>query len=71
MTPGGAAAVIESHFPGVRALFARRGWTLPRRIDRVYASDRAARRLGFVARHDFARFLADVAPETYGASNAA
>lgn len=58
-----APAVIESHFPGARELFRRRSWTLPRRLDRVYATDRAEHRLGFVARHDFARFLADTTAE--------
>ena len=53
-----AAQVIESRFPGVRELYAARGWVLPERIGRVYDPGRAERVLGFRARTDFAAVLA-------------
>jgi UDP-glucose 4-epimerase len=53
-----AAAIIEGYFPDAPALYARRGWSLPRTIDRVYDSGRAERVLGFRCRTDFAAVLA-------------
>ena len=52
-----APAVIERHFPGAGALFARRGWRLPQHIDRVYVAEKAERLLGFRCRTDFAAIL--------------
>ena len=52
-----AAAVIARVFPDAPALYAARGWTLPRRIGRVYDASHAERRLGFRARTDFAAIL--------------
>jgi nucleoside-diphosphate-sugar epimerase len=52
-----AAGVIERHFPDVRALYAQRGWTLPRQIGRVYDAAHAAERLGFRCETDFAAVL--------------
>lgn len=43
--------VIEARRPGTRRAFFRRGWPLPRRIDRVYTIERAKRLLGFQPRH--------------------
>ncbi len=56
-----AAAVVESHFPEAAALYARAGWTLPERIDRVYVPAAAEERLGFRARTDFASVLEAIA----------
>lgn len=53
-----AAAVVARHFPEAVALYARQGWVLPRRIDRVYDPGRAERVLGFRAATDFAAVLA-------------
>jgi nucleoside-diphosphate-sugar epimerase len=53
-----AAAVITRHFPDAPKLFARRGWTLPGSIGRVYDPGHAERRLGFQCRADFADVLA-------------
>lgn len=53
-----APAAIERHFPGVRGLYAARGWALPRRIERVYDPAKAERVLGFRCETDFARVLA-------------
>ncbi|OYY91478.1 MAG: NAD-dependent epimerase/dehydratase [Sphingomonas sp. 28-66-16] len=52
-----AAAVIARHFPDAAALYAARGWVLPRSIDRVYDSSRAARVLGFRCATGFAEML--------------
>lgn len=52
-----AAAVIAGHFPGVEALYARRGWQLPGAIGRVYDSSLIERELGFRCRTDFAALL--------------
>lgn len=52
-----AGAVIARRFPHALALYAARGWTLPRRIDRVYSAARAEAVLGFRCRTDFAAVL--------------
>ncbi|HEX8062612.1 MAG TPA: NAD(P)-dependent oxidoreductase [Allosphingosinicella sp.] len=52
-----AAAVVQRRFPDAAALYARAGWTLPERIDRVYVPAAAEARLGFRCRTDFASVL--------------
>jgi nucleoside-diphosphate-sugar epimerase len=52
-----AAAVIARHFPDAAELYARRGWTLPASIGRVYDSGHAERRLGFRCRTGFTEVL--------------
>jgi UDP-glucose 4-epimerase len=52
-----AAAVVARHFPEAAELYARAGWRLPDRIDRVYDPARAKPRLGFTCRTDFAAVL--------------
>jgi nucleoside-diphosphate-sugar epimerase len=52
-----AASVIARHFPDARTLFARRGWTLPTSLGRVYDASRAEQRMGFRCRTDFAAVL--------------
>jgi len=49
-----ADAVIQQRFPWAQAEFARRGWLLPRAIDRVYVVDKAITGLGYRPVHDFA-----------------
>lgn len=53
-----AATVIARHFPEAPALYAARGWRLPRSIGRVYDASLAGRELGFRAATDFAAILA-------------
>lgn len=48
-----AATVLLERFPWAEAEFARRGWQLPRSIDRVYVVGRAIARLGYRPVHDF------------------
>jgi UDP-glucose 4-epimerase len=52
-----AAAVVARHFPDAAELYAARGWSLPRSIDRVYDPSRAERLLGFRCRTDFSIIL--------------
>ncbi|HSZ53172.1 MAG TPA: NAD(P)-dependent oxidoreductase [Caulobacteraceae bacterium] len=52
-----APAVIMRHFPDVAELYARQGWRLPARIDRVYDPSLAEHVLGFRCRTDFAAVL--------------
>jgi UDP-glucose 4-epimerase len=52
-----AAGCIARLYPDAEALFARRGWRLPKSIGRVYDAGLAERVLGFRARVDFAAVL--------------
>lgn len=52
-----APAVLSRRVPGIEQLFARRGWTLPERIDRVYVTTRAEERLGYQPRYNFAEYM--------------
>lgn len=52
-----APAVIERYFPDASSLYAKAGWTLPDRIDRVYDPGKAEALLGFRCRTDFAAVL--------------
>ncbi|HTV23070.1 MAG TPA: NAD(P)-dependent oxidoreductase [Polyangiaceae bacterium] len=52
-----AAAVYRRYFPACEAEYARRGWSLPHSIDRVYVNEHARLELGWQPRHDFARTL--------------
>jgi UDP-glucose 4-epimerase len=53
-----APAVVRRLFPDYEATYARRGWSMLPRIDRVYVNDRARALLGWAPRHDF-RFALD------------
>lgn len=52
-----ARTVIARHFPDAAQLYARQGWVLPERIERVYDPAKAERLLGWRARTDFAIVL--------------
>jgi nucleoside-diphosphate-sugar epimerase len=56
-----APGVIARYHPEAAELYARRGWTLPARIERVYDPEKAERLLGFRPRTDFASILAALA----------
>jgi len=49
-----AASVVLERYPWAEAEFQRRGWPLPRSIDRVYVVDKAIAGLGYRPVHDFA-----------------
>lgn len=55
-----AASVIRRRVPVLAAAFDRRGWRLPRSIDRVYDSSRAGNGLGWQARLGFEEVLAQL-----------
>ncbi|MGQ0428795.1 MAG: NAD-dependent epimerase/dehydratase family protein [Gammaproteobacteria bacterium] len=57
-----APGVIAVRVPWAAAEFARRGWDLPRSIDRVYVVDRAIANLGYRPVHDFASLFRRPAP---------
>lgn len=53
-----APSVLALRAPALVAAFAARGWSLPRRIDRVYDPGSAARALGWRAQHGWTEVLA-------------
>ena len=59
-----ADKVIAHHYPWAPDAFARRGWLLPRRIDRVYVIDKARRMLGYRPRYNFDSLFA-VSPRAH------
>ncbi len=58
-----APAVIARHYPAAAQLYARKGWTLPAHIDRVYDPSKAERLLGFRCRTDFGAVLEALAED--------
>ena len=48
-----APAVVKRYVPEFEAEYARRGWTMPQSIDRVYDNEQARMHLGWRPRHDF------------------
>jgi len=54
-----AAAVIRRRVPWAEAAFASRGWTLPRRIERVYVTAKAQAELGFRPVHNIESLLGE------------
>lgn len=52
-----APAVLRRRAPALVESFARRGWALPRSIDRVYSPQRAIDALGWKPRHGFEEVL--------------
>jgi UDP-glucose 4-epimerase len=52
-----APRVVRRLFPDQEAEYARRGWTMLPRIDRVYVNARARAELGWTPRHDFRTVL--------------
>ena len=56
-----APGVVRRRVPGYEAVYAQRGWTMARGIDRVYVNRKAREELGWTPRHDFAALMARVA----------
>jgi UDP-glucose 4-epimerase len=52
-----AAAVITRYFPDASSLYAKRGWTLPVSLGRIYDARHVERRLGFRCQIGFAEVL--------------
>jgi UDP-glucose 4-epimerase len=59
-----APAVVARRCPALVAAFARRGWPLPRRIDRVYSAQHAADAFGWRPRFGFEEVLAQFDAES-------
>jgi UDP-glucose 4-epimerase len=57
-----ASSVLLERHPWAEAEFRRRGWQLPRAIDRVYVVDKAMTELGYRPVHDFAALLRHSTP---------
>jgi UDP-glucose 4-epimerase len=57
---GNAPDVVKRYFPDYPRIYARRGWTMFDRIDRVYDAHKAMRTLGFTCRTGFAEVLAGI-----------
>jgi UDP-glucose 4-epimerase len=57
-----AASVLLERYSWAAAEFERRGWLLPRSIDRVYVVDKAIAELGYRPVHDFAALFRRPAP---------
>jgi UDP-glucose 4-epimerase len=55
-----APLVVHRYFPRYREIYARRGWTMFDYIDRIYDSNKAMRRMGFVCKTDFGDILAQL-----------
>jgi UDP-glucose 4-epimerase len=53
-----APQVVRRYAPDYESEYARRGWTMPAGIDRVYANDKARTELGWRPRHDFHAVIA-------------
>jgi len=58
-----APRVVARYFPDYPRLYARKGWTMFRSIDRVYDTRRISEKLGFVCRTGFAEVLASLDKE--------
>jgi len=56
-----AAAVARRYVPEYAAEYARRGWRMVPRVDRVYVNERARRELGWRPRYDFGFLIARLA----------
>lgn len=54
------AAVVARYVPEYAAEYAKRNWSLPLTIDRVYVNERARRDLGWSPRYDFRKAIRDL-----------
>lgn len=54
---GNADAVIMRYFPWAKKEFSRRGWSLPKIIDRVYVIEKAKKLLGYKPSHNFSEWF--------------
>jgi hypothetical protein len=51
---------VRRHVPEAAAEYARRGWSLPRDIGRVYVNAKARAELGWRPEYDFARIIREL-----------
>lgn len=59
-----APSVILRHFPNIERLFAKKGWKLPKSIDRVYSIDKAQKILNYRPKFNF-DILMDIKKNTW------
>jgi nucleoside-diphosphate-sugar epimerase len=52
-----AARIVRQYAPEFEAEYARRGWKMPARIDRIYVNAKARHELGWEPRHGFASII--------------
>jgi UDP-glucose 4-epimerase len=52
-----ASGVLLRHFPNIETAFAKKGWKLPKSIDRVYSIEKAKKFLGYHPRYNFATLM--------------
>ena len=52
-----APRVLSRHFPGIEEVFAKKGWRLPKSIDRVYSMEKARQYLNYRPRYNFASLI--------------
>jgi len=52
-----APGVLLRHFPDIETVFAKKGWELPRSIDRVYSIEKAKKYLSYRPRYNFDSLL--------------
>ncbi|NIM58942.1 MAG: NAD-dependent epimerase/dehydratase family protein [Candidatus Aminicenantes bacterium] len=52
-----APSVLLRHFPNINKLFAKKGWKLPKSIDRVYSIDKAKKILNYCPSFNFGTLL--------------
>jgi nucleoside-diphosphate-sugar epimerase len=48
-----APSVLLRHFPDIGSIFAKKGWELPKSIDRVYSIEKAKEILNYRPRYNF------------------
>jgi len=59
-----APQVVRRYVPEYAQEYARRGWTMFDRLDRVYVNDKARAELGWHPRHDFRALVARLKADT-------
>ncbi len=55
-----APSVLQSRVPEAVEFFARRGWSLPTSIDRVYVIEKAMRQLNYKPVYNFSRYISSL-----------
>jgi len=56
---GHADETLRRYFPWIDVEFAKRGWNLPKYIDRVYVVDKAKKILGYKASYNYSSLFQD------------
>jgi UDP-glucose 4-epimerase len=59
-----APAVLRRYIPDIEQIFARHSWRLPKRIDRVYVTEKAESMLGYQPIYDFKEYIQEYGYKT-------